>query len=430
MNLQFKEIFKLLLKTPAHGVFVLITMGLGLNSIFNSISVALGAKFPKNTFLYSSTDLYADFFKWIFSYPHSFALKVSESSILLNSYINQNPYNGIHGLVNGSLTHFHIPPLGATISMAYLHLMKFIDPSILFMASILIIAVTVYLFLKKYVACKTDATLLFISFLISYPTLFFITRGNIFAGITALSLIVYLVLLHRKEHFYFAIFLLAVAVNLRPNAVIFIFALLIVNDRSKITGFIWFLCFSALLFFISLYISNVLYPEYTFRHFLDGLSIYYSIYVIGSGGLSYGSSLFGAFKMLFGYARYIEPIISFSGISVVLYASYKLLKSYLSPTTYIFILCAIYVLCSSVFADYHLMVLFAPIILLYLDNSKAPYQASEFLAKRTFEIIFFSCIFQLIPKNYFFLNDVSFQVILNPMVLAFAVTLLLVKPQR
>lgn len=426
MKLQYKEISKILLKTPAHAVFILIIIGLGLNSIFNSISVALGAEFPRNTFLYISTDLFADFFKWIFSYPHSFPLKIDESSILLNSYINQNPYNGISGLANGTLTHFHSPPLSTTISLAYLNLMNFIDPRMLYLASILIMFVTVYFFFKKYVVCKTDKSLLFLSFLLSYPTLFFITRGNIFAGIVALSLIAYLVLLHRKEHFYIAILLLAIAVNLRPNAIIFIFALLIA-DRSKIIGLICFICLSTLIFFSSLSISNILYPEYTFRHFLDGLKTYHSIYVIGNGGVAYGSSLFGAFKMMFGYVRYLEPIISLIGISVVLYASYRLIKNYLSDTAYIFILCAIYALCSSVFADYHLMVFFAPIIFLYLDNNKTPYQPTGFLARRKFEVIFFSCIFQLIPKNYYFLNEISFQVILNPLVLVFAVASLLVK---
>jgi hypothetical protein len=235
------------------------------------------------------------------------------------------------------------------------------------------------------------------------------------------------VLLHRNERFFLAILLLAIAVNIRPNAVIFVFALLIAHNRPKGIGFIYFICLSSLIFLSSLFISNILYPDYTTRHFLDGLQIYHSIYVIGDGGLAYSSSLLGAFKVVFGYSRYSELMISLIGAFVVLYATFRLVKNNLSNTAYIFILCAIYTLCSSVFADYHLMVFFAPVMFLYLDNNKTPYQTSGFLAQREFELVLFSCIFQLIPKNYYFYHEISLQAILNPLVLVSAVTLLLVK---
>jgi len=201
-----------------------------------------------------------------------------------------------------------------------------------------------YFLLKASTLSKADAFLFFLSFLLCYPTLFFISRGNIFSCFVAFSIIAYLVLLFKNECFLLALLLLAFAVNIRPNAIIFIFALFVTENRHKLTGLIYFTLLTVAIFFPSLEISNVFYPEYTLGHFLNGLSIYHSMYVVGDLGLASGSSLFGALKYVFGYASYFELIVSIIGVLFLFYATFCVVKNKLSKPIYLFIypLCSIY----------------------------------------------------------------------------------------
>jgi len=140
--------------------------------------------------------------------------------------------------------------------------------------------------------------------------------------------------------------------------------------------------------------------------------------------LASGSSFFGGLKSLFGYSKYFELIALVIGAFLLFCSTFFMFNRKLSKPIYLFILCALYTLCSSVFGNYHLMVFLGPILILYILSNKTLYDSPTLVSERDFLIIFFSCIFVLIPKNYLMFGDVSFQVILNPLFL-FAVTVLL-----
>lgn len=417
-----------LTQKPALLAFFLIFMMVALNSIFNSLAVAVGLDFPRTTFLFAPNDLFADYFKVIFSYPGASNIQihgVSKFSTLLLSYLNNNTYHGADGLVSGALTHFHLTPFTTLFSLFNLRLMNYIDPYLLFLLLILLLLIGVYLLLIKTTCSKLDRLLWFLSVLLCYPTLFAITRGNIFAFITSLAIIGYLILIYKDENIFIALFLLAIAINIRPNAIIFILVFLLGKSRSKIGHVLVFFVIAGGIFFNSLYLSNYLYPDYTLTAFFAGLKIYHAMYVFGNGGLAYGSSLFGPLKVVFGATSATEISALFLTILLLVPAVWLRIVNKLSNSSFIFIICSCYVLGASVFADYHLVVFLAPLIVCYLEGKEKPAIDLQLSAKAEYALIYLGSVFMLTPKNYIFYRSISAQVVLNPIALLLVTTAIL-----
>jgi hypothetical protein len=211
------------------------------------------------------------------------------------------------------------------------------------------------------------------------------------------------------------------AVNIRPNSIIFIFALLI-NDGKKIIkrNLIFdagiFLMFSASIFVISLFLANILYADYSLSNFLAGLKIYHSLYVVGDGGLAFGSSLFGALKFIFKFQPTLEIASALISLIFFSFFTFAYFKSRIDKVTYIYALCGVYTLGSTVIADYHLLVFFAPLALIHLDKGSKLNNNLPTMRR----LIFISSILMLVPKNIFFINGISLQVIFNPLILLYS----------
>lgn len=402
-------------------IFFYIFIGLSINSIFNSLAFALGLQYPVTTFLFHPGDLFADFFKVIFSFPHESPPPTNQGKFndLLQQYLSaNNPYGGVHALKSGNLTNFHLTPLSALFSIISAKLMAFISPLNYYALILLLILAAIFYTFKSLKYSCFNLFIIISAFLLSYPFLFAVTRGNVYSIIAGIAVINFLILSYKydSEKSILKLFLLALAINIRPNLIIFIFALLI-NDGKKIinkslifdTGI--FLLFSAVIFAISLFLANILYTDYSLSNFLAGLKIYHSIYVVGDGGLAFGSSLFGALKAAFNFNPYLEVASALFCLALFLSFTFLYLKRRLDKILYVFTLCGVYILGSPVVADYHLLVFFAPLVLIHLENKLN----NDLSTKR--KIIFFTSILMLIPKNIFFIDGMSLQVIFNPLIL-------------
>jgi hypothetical protein len=418
-SLSEGRLAKVVMNQPILGIFVIIFTMVSLNAIFNSISTAMGDSFPRTTFLFNPKDLFADYFKVIFSYPEASSLVISESSILsslLTEYLRNNPYQGINGLSAQTLTHFHNTPLSTAFALINLYLMKWIAPIWLFLLMLVGLFLSSYLIIKRVAASPYDRLFLMLSIIICYPTLFLITRGHIFSGIAFVALISYLVLIY-EDRKWLALLLLAVAVNIRPNAMIFVIALFVAPSGFKVKDSLLFLAVTSVIFIITFCLSNLLYPDYTISNFLLGLKTYHTMYVIGNGGLGFGSSLFGPIKLVFGASSVSEvSSMIFAGLFIIS-AIWLKTTNRITRSTFIFIICASYVLGTPVFADYHLGIFFAPLIYLYLESGKGGYIEIKHSSRVEYLVVYFTSIFMLIPKNYFYVKFTSAQVILNPIIL-------------
>jgi hypothetical protein len=301
--------------------------------------------------------------------------------------------------------------------------MVFISPYNYYALILLLILVTIFYTFKQLNYSRNNLLIIISAFILSYPFLFAVTRGHVYSIIAGIAVINFLILSYKYDKLrrILMLFLLAIAINIKPTLIIFIFAFLI-NGETKIikknlifdTGI--FLMFSAGIFVTSLIFASILYADYSLSNFLTGLKIYHSLYVIGDNGLAFGSSLFGALKFIFKSQPHLEIITTFICFCFFTFFTFFYLNRIVNKVTYIYTLCAIYTLGSLVLADYHLIVFFAPLVLMRL----ATRNKLDAVLSSTHKLIFVSSILMLVPKNIFFVNDLSLQIILNPLILLFS----------
>ncbi len=146
MNIFANKVCKLVIHKPAHSLFILIYTGFILNYIFLFLSFLFGVPIHEEANIFSTFDLFGDYFKVVLSYPHSFIFQLNETSALLNTYIIENQYGGVVALRQGELTHFHLTPLSTLFSLLNLKLMHYFDPMILFITLIALIFLLIYFF--------------------------------------------------------------------------------------------------------------------------------------------------------------------------------------------------------------------------------------------------------------------------------------------
>jgi len=405
----------------------LIFLFSGTNAIFLTILNSFGLKVP-TTYLFSS-DIFADFLKVVFSYPGANKMLPHQNSSLnrlIYDYITNNPYKSVSALSTGALTHFHLPPLTTVLSLICLKLMEIITVWGTFLLLLGMLLMALAWIAKKYSHNAFTFYTWLLCFTISYPCLFFIQRGNLFSALTSILIIIAIFSVYDQENKYLAIFLLAIAFNIRPNSAIFILTLYTPQHKDFIKKLFLFFSISGFILGVSTLLAHLLYNEYSINNFLTGLNIYHTLYVIGNSGEAYNSSLFGVMKLILGYSKLVEFVSFFCGLIIVLTGLVLHKLSCITAPVYVFLICISYMLGTATFADYHLMVFFAPILLL----SKRLHFNDELNYFKNYDLttVFaftFSCLL-LSPKNYFILHGINSQVIINPIIglLSFCLILL------
>ncbi len=404
---------KLLQDGLAKSFFNFMFIFLAANSIYNSLLAAFGAQYPLSTFLFNPLDRFADFFNVVFSYPITISRPINNSflSDIFIDFSGSRAYGGINELLVGKNTHFHLPPLTTLFNLVSIFIAEYINIYSLFIFYFSLLTLFLFLLINEIIDKKEDKKYIFIGLFLSYPFLFLLSRGNLYSYITFICLIYYIFLVS-KNKYYLALTALSIAVNIRPNTVIFLLFLLCSVKSNFLKFFIYFAILSIGVFFGSLEISNYFYQDYTIKNFLVGLENYYKIYVDNFIGMPYGSSLQSVSTIIFRdnfFAKTI-PIVMSSIILII--GIYAYLKDLISKSTYLYILCCICMLTTSVFGDYHLLIFIAPVLVLYQEL-----KSSQIKEKYTFEniVVFLGCIICLVPKNYIFSRGISAQVIINPL---------------
>jgi hypothetical protein len=145
----------------------------------------------------------------------------------------------------------------------------------------------------------------------------------------------------------------------------------------------------------------------------EGLRRYHLIYVVQAAGVPFGSSLFGALRLLFGYL----PILEVAGLAAMLLllaaATFLWVAQRIGKAEILFLVTAAYCLGAQVFADYHLLVFAAPLMLAGLLGNELRSNGGS--VGRAWVL---SCCFLLAPKSYvFFSGSFSLQILLNPLIL-------------
>jgi hypothetical protein len=436
-------------------------LGLISLSFLNALYCTLAYEFgwgPK-TYLVGPQDRFADLIKASLSY-RSVTEGVDRTEQfkhwrpVYQQYYQRPDYGGVASLAAGGLTHFHHPPFSTLLFLLCgLFIVRTANP-----------ALALYLFFFIYLleACcivwigiprarrTRELTLSILVFcLASYPALLTFGRANyINAGLTTLPIALFLVATFAREKAgLMSLLALAVAVNIHPNAIIFLAALpLAFGIRRAITPALQFVGISTTILIASYLAAHKLYPDYTFERFRQGLAVYGKLCIEQGAGVKGGSSLFGLVFVLhralgFGANSPVEIRTSFILATLMIAATCaaywfayhaarkrgrgdefyplpgrKSVEVEIKPASAgnawsrplaPFFLVSFYCILSPIFADYHLLVFLAPLVLACLQE---PEQAGN--RSRMMTLIALASAFMLSPKNYWFI-----QILLNPLFL-------------
>ena len=293
---------------------------------------------------------------------------------------------------------FHLPPFSMLLALLTRQLFGVIGPGTVYLLFLALFLLTV----AAVVFRATDDLKWVLVAMLSYPLICVVDRGNLFSGLCSICIL--LALLRPKADWATA-FLLAIAINLRPNTGLMAIPLLLID---------WRLCrrlvlSSLILFVVGLAGSNQLFPDYTLEAFQGGLERYARAYVLDGAGVQFGSSLYGATFALGRPALLASTVISLVPVPLALYAHSK---GRLAFDELLFICAAVTTLATAIFADYHLLIFLAPAI----------------LAKS--RMVFWASVLMLAPKGLWMWGPFTAQVILNPLILITACAVILVGSLR
>lgn len=423
-------------------------------------------------------DRFADLVKMSLSYrPFVSSIKTSTLSSwpdIFRRYYLVPSYGGKEALASGKkVTHFHVPPLMTLQFLASASLINYtqsaaLDLVVFFGLYLATVQCTLMIGVPAGLRGWKVQLAAWCYALISYPALMVFCRGNFQGGYACLFIIAFLLSFYVRNRVEpFGLLALAIAVNFRPNAVIFVLALpLALGWKKSLRPLITFSVMAAGICIASYLVVNRLYPDYTWSAFRRGLDIYNHLYVFGGHGDAGNASLWAfaknyiSFQTRTGSNVLVGAIVLGIVVAVRLWRLRRPLQLTVVPVAAIllyagveavtpdyrlaipafavlafclaasaawalwrcpnrgivvpFVLAAFYCLFSPVFAEYHLMVFLGPLLLVYF---KFHDWAQNY---RAMAAITAACVLVMSPKNYLYIGALSVQTVLNPLILYLA----------
>src|ERR1019366_8210239 len=149
---------------------------------------------------------------------------------LFKNYYLHNPYVGREGFASGKETNFHFPPLfELLLLLCSLIIVRTGSPQfalwLLFAVYLCGVYWLTYRSVRKEDRTRAAEFAIWFVCLLGYPSLMIFTRGNYYAGFTALLIVHVLIsLFGYRDGGTAASLALALAVNIRPNSLIFVLA--------------------------------------------------------------------------------------------------------------------------------------------------------------------------------------------------------------
>ncbi|MCX6386195.1 MAG: glycosyltransferase family 87 protein [Solirubrobacterales bacterium] len=247
--------------------------------------------------------------------------------------------------------------------------------------------------------------------LLTYPFLFSFDRGNI-DGVTTV-LIAGFVWLTQTGRSKAAAVLIGAAAAMKGFPILFVAVPLVRRD--------WLACATAIGTAVGLTVLGSAYYSFDLPHALsllgENLEGYQNAYVIGNGGLAFGSSLFGAIKATaqegfgagVGTVRGLGPVYTLLAVSMATVAVLALWRLRMALWEQVTLISVAYILLPTVSADYKLLVLSIPLALFLRYGTTSPWR---FFCSAAFVLL-------MIPKPYVHLSqsDVNIGVFANPILL-------------
>jgi hypothetical protein len=298
---------------------------------------------------------------------------------LIDKYLESRDFKG-------RMDVFHLPPFSMLAALLFRWTFAVLSPVIVYLGCLFTALSALSIIVYK----RTGNLAWVLSALLSYPLLTAVDRGNLFAALSNICLIAALL---RKRCDWQGAVLFAIAINVRPNVVICALPLLM-------TRIVW--TYRLALATIGILLASfaavsVLFPGYDLESVRMGLHKYFVVYVAEGRGVPFGSSVYGAFFALGHPAQYVPAtLIAWAGLPVAIFAFWK---GRLRYDEFVFLCAAVTSMGSAIFADYHLLVFLAPLILAKDNRVAIP------------------SVLLLAPKAFWMIDSFSVQVVLNPAIM-------------
>jgi len=400
-----------------------------INLFYNHIWAYFGYGFPRGTFFHIPGEAFSDFFKTIINFHNlssNFIVRDGEEINLYFRTFKDYPLITKHVYFSFySQNNMILPPFYSFLTGLNAIFFKLVSPYLVYFFNILIFLIVFFFQIKNFLVDNKISFIIFITAIFSYAFLFMWNRGHIFSAFLCLILIQVLINCYLKKNFIQNFFLVMFAFSGKTTALCF--ALYIFNYNisfSKKIIYFSLLLISSPIFFILINEFNYIFLENIwsfYKNFIGTLKmhsqdLYYNMYIIGDGGLAYGSSLWGPVKVflrLFNDINlhiWVKITFIFSSLVFLLFVSLFFLKKISAPV-FLYALVSYYILVSPVSADYHLIVFFGPLLLLLKD-----YKNSD--CKDLYIILILAVAFIVSPQHFFLtIENVPEKTILNPLLI-------------
>ena len=391
---------------------------------------SLGFGYPRTSFFFVPGDIFADFFKLI----------INQNNLSQHFTVPQGekgyPYITPH--LNFSFyyqTNFALPPIYSLISGINAIFLKLLNPYLVYFLNILLFLIIFFFQTKNFLIDKKISIIIFICSVFSYTVLFMMNRGHIFSAFTCLILIQILINCYLKKNFILNCFLVLLAFSSKSTALCF--ALIVfyydISFYKKIIYFFLLLVLAPVFYilfneFNYFFLGNIwsFYIDFAETFKMHSQPLYYKGYIIGNGGLSFGSSLWGPMKIfLISFSNFnphiwLKITFLFCSLIFLIFTLLFFLKK-INISVFAYTLVSYYILVSPVSADYHLIIFFAPLLLLLKD-----YEMSN--NKDLYIVLILTIAFIVSPQHYYFTQKfIPEKTILNPLIILCANFYILIK---
>ncbi len=443
---------------PVQGALALIVLFTLLQGFFNALSseYVTPRELAHSTFLFQPTDLHGDLIKTVLAVPPMDKPHIENWSPIYQLEYDNNAYvspdlsygNALErlseaaserslttGIPQDFVTNFHIPPATLLVYLLLKRLLLATSPE--FLIWLFYTMAFVGLASTCWVTCRwrtgndlLQGLLTFVVFLFSYPFLMILTRANIGALIGGLALTLFVFEICCGKRLLIACLLLVVAGTFHPNNLLLAPLLLSLSRRWFWPALIGVFALFTVGFALATNLDGWLYPGYSYHAFLTGLKLYRVFYLMGTTGDQFNNSAYGCLKTIiylvfggsiqyfFGVLGIAAKIFFASFTALILISTALFIKNRLRPVEFAFVVMACCTLATPVSAIYHLFSFAGILLVLVREVDARPFFRKDY-------IILGVLVFIFVPKNYFFIDQISWEVILNPVILMVSVGYLL-----
>jgi hypothetical protein len=342
---------------------------------------------------FSSHDLFADYIKVVASYPGQAAVQLeawlpTQWDRIIKAYLPSN-FGSDPSLIHEQLTHFGLPPLSQLFYVFSRHLAGSVGAMTAFVGSVAAGLLWLFWCICQSLQGWRDRLLFLASVVLVYPSLFLLTRGNLASLFSSLAVSsAFLLAIQPKKSAALSVIMLSLAVGFRPNNVVYLPLLLLIAGQMRSDVGTWrsrvvigFAIFGTLLLSFCLLLHWV-YPAFTIKRFLDSYRWIAQHYDTSTDNVAFVSSPLQITHL--GIRRALGPLLAQSalpfvkallllgGLGICLFALLLRWRDKVSISSAILISTAGMILATPWFADYHLLILIAPLLCWAAIEKNAP----------------------------------------------------------